>query len=369
MRLSGADENFTHQVAFPHSMVGSSDPSWRERYWISIQDTENRDTVLTLGIGQYPNQDVQEAFAVLSSGGTQRNLRVSRALSSQFDHMAVGPLRIEVVEPYRELRLVLEDNPSGLAFDITWRGRFEPMLEDKHFQMSRNRVTYDAIRYVQVGRAEGRITTPDREFLLDPETWWSERDHSWGTRTLPRVDGAPPAERPEWRMLMFAPIQFEDFALHLYEYEAEPGKPLHLSAVMTGPGVDATIPVTGIEHDLEWVIGAPAPTLAGGRLVLRREGGADLVLDLEACPGRAHLRGGGYEGWNGWFQGHWKGEDSLEHDVWDLNDDTQIYRYAKAGSDHQLKVTHQGKVGYGIMEYVLLTGYPRYQDAIPPRRA
>jgi hypothetical protein len=49
-------------------MVGSSDPSWRERYWISIQDTENRDTVLTCGIGQYPNQDVQEAFVVLAQG-------------------------------------------------------------------------------------------------------------------------------------------------------------------------------------------------------------------------------------------------------------------------------------------------------------
>jgi hypothetical protein len=66
VRLTTPHEYFHHQAALPHAMVGSSDPSWRERYWISIQDTENRDTVLTCGIGQYPNQDVQEAFVVLA---------------------------------------------------------------------------------------------------------------------------------------------------------------------------------------------------------------------------------------------------------------------------------------------------------------
>ena len=33
--LTPPDEHFTHQVALPHAMVGSSDPSWRERYWVS----------------------------------------------------------------------------------------------------------------------------------------------------------------------------------------------------------------------------------------------------------------------------------------------------------------------------------------------
>jgi hypothetical protein len=54
--LTPPDEYFTHQVAYPHAMVGSSDPAWRERYWISIQDTAGKDTVPTLGLGQYPNQ-------------------------------------------------------------------------------------------------------------------------------------------------------------------------------------------------------------------------------------------------------------------------------------------------------------------------
>lgn len=139
VRLSPPDEYFTHQVAYPHAMVGSSDPSWRERCWISIQDTVGKDTVLTLGLGQYPNQDVQEGFAVLSTGGRQHNLRVARALSPHNDRMHVGPLRVEVVKPFEKLRFILDENASGLAFDITWISTFEPLLEGRHFQISRSR--------------------------------------------------------------------------------------------------------------------------------------------------------------------------------------------------------------------------------------
>jgi hypothetical protein len=371
VRLSAPDEYFTHQISRPHAMVGSSDPSWRERYWISLQDTVAKDTVLTIGLGQYPNQDVQEGFAVLSSGGRQHNLRVARALAPHNDRMAIRPLRVEVVRPFEQLRLVLEENPSGVAFDITWTSRLEPVLEGGHFEVHRSRVTHDVVRYVQHGRAAGTLTAPGREWTLDPESWWGERDHSWGTRPLPRPQGAPPGERPEWRMLLFCPLQLPDFGVHLYLTESKPGRPLHLSAGISRPrGAGDEEPlIVGVEHDLSWIEGAAAPTLAGGQIVLTLDSGEKLDLEVTAQAGRAHLRGGGYEGWNGWFQGHWKGESSLEHEVWDLTDTSNLYRYAKAGSDHLVEVRHGGKVGYGVMEYMVLPGYPRYQEAIPPRPA
>jgi hypothetical protein len=371
MRLSQPDEYFTHQVAYPHAMVGSSDPSWRERYWVSWQDTVDKDTVLTLGIGQYPNQDVQEAYAVLSAGGQQHNLRLARALAPANDQMHVGPLRIEIVRPFEEVRFILEENPSGLAFDITWTSEFEPILEGRHFQISRTRVTYDAIRYVQLGRGSGVLSSPQGERRVEPDTWWGERDHSWGTRPLPRTEGAPPGERPEWTMLFFCPLQLPDFGLHLYLYEAQPGRPLHLSAGISrrrgAPGEDPLI--VAVDHDLRWVKDAPAATLDEGLITLTLDTGEKLEFELTAQSGRAHLRGGGYEGWNGWHQGLWKGENSLEHEVWDLNDRDNAYRYAKAGSDHLVEVRHDGAVGYGVMQYMVLPGYPRYQDAIPPRPA
>src|SRR4051794_18227106 len=110
-------------------MVATSDPSWRERYWISFQDvTRGNDTVVTLGLGKYPNTDVMEAFVVLSSRGSQRNLRLSRTLLPHSTELSVGPLSVEVVQPLRELRLRLGPNESEIEFDITWRARTEPLL-------------------------------------------------------------------------------------------------------------------------------------------------------------------------------------------------------------------------------------------------
>jgi hypothetical protein len=247
----------------------------------------------------------------------------------------------------------------------------DPLLEERFFQVSRARATYDAIRYVQHGRGRGTISTPRGTIEVTPDRWWAERDHSWGTRPLPRAAGQPPGSRPEWKMLLFAPLQLPEFGVHIYLQESAPGRPVHLSAGLVGPvGSEREFaPVAAVEHDLEWVEGAAAPTLSGGRLSLILHDGERIDLGIRALPGRAHLRGGGYEGWNGWLQGHWRGDLTSETDTWDLEDSSQFYRYAKAGSDHLVEVTHNGSTGYGVIEYMVLPGYGRYEEAIPPRRA
>lgn len=371
MHLSDADEYFTHQTSLPHAMVATSDPSWRERYWVSFQDTATGDTVLTVGLGRYPNQDVMEAFVCLSRKGRQSNLRLSRALLPDSHLMEVGPFSCEVRTPMRELAFRLDDNETGMTFDLVFESTMEPILEGRFFQISRARATYDAIRYVQHGRARGTITNPDGEVLeVTPDRWWCERDHSWGTRPLPRADGQPPGERPEWRMLLFAPLQLPDLGVHLYLQESEPGRPVYLSAGFAAPiGDDRELPtIVGVDHDLQWAKDAAAPSLVGGSVTLHLLGGDRMDLQLRALPGRAHLRGGGYEGWNGWKQGHWRGDLTAESDTWDLDDRDQFYRYAKAGSDHLVEVRCGGDVGYGIVEYMVLPGYGRYEEALPPPR-
>lgn len=372
MHLSGADEYFTHQTALPHAMVATSDPAWRERYWVSFQDTIAGDTVLTLGFGRYPNQDVMEAFACLSRGDRQTNLRLSRSLLPESHHLQVGPLWCDICQPLRELRFVLDDNASGLSFDLTFAAAFEPILEGRFFQVSRARPVYDAIRYVQHGRGSGHIRTPEgEEVTVTPQRWWAERDHSWGTRPLPRGEGEPPGERPPWRLLLFAPLQLPDFGVHVYLQESAPGSVEYLAAGIAQPlGQPDNHPkILAVEHDLQWQPGAPAPTLVGGVLSLLMQGGKRMDLHLTARPGRAHLRGGGYEGWNGWKQGQWRGELTAEHDQWDLDDPANFYRYAKAGSDHLVEVRCGDQCGYGIAEYMVLPGYGKYQDALPPARS
>lgn len=369
MHLLDSDESFTHQVALPHAFAGVSDPSWRERFWISMQDVASRDLVVSLGLGQYPNQDVFEGFVVVSDGQRQHNIRLARDLASDHGSMRVGPLSITVDRPYRDLHIVLEENPSGVSMDVHWLGALLPILEQPHHEVQRSRVTHDAIRYVQHGRVSGMLRTPDGDRVLTPETWWGERDHSWGTRPLPRSAGAPPGLRPQWSGLLFAPIQFPDWGFHLYLYEDAQGRVQHLSAAIRGPFGRADVPpaVLAVDHDLRFDSSSPALTLIDGRIDLHLSDGTTRSVHVAAQPGRAHLRGGGYEGWNGWLQGHWKGESSFEHDTWDLTDPAQAYRYAKAGSDHLVTARWGDEVGFGVIEYMVLADHERYGAALPRR--
>ena len=358
--LTPPDESFTHQAPVPHSMVGSSDPSWRERYWVSLQDVASGETVLSFGLGHYPNQDAQEAFVCLSHEGRQHNLRLSRPLAPESHVMRVGPFSTDIVEPFQRLRFALDENASDISFELDWLGSFPPFLEDRHLETSGARVTHDLIRYIQVGRAEGHLRIGGHDLAVTPATWWGERDHSWGVRPLPRVEGSPPTARPEWSFLLFLPLQFEDFGFHLYLFEDRDGHATHRSCGLMEAGGAGREHVARLAHDLVWETDAPTPTLVSGSLDVELRSGRRLAIDLTALPGRAHLRGGGYGGVDGWFQGQWRDGETLTHEVWDLSDRTRLRSWGAYSSDHLLRATCDGRVGFGISEYMVLPNHIRY---------
>ena len=167
LALSAPDEYLNHQLALPHQVVASSDPNWRERYWISLFDTHSKDTVLTLGVGKYPNRDVMDNYAILSRGGKQRNLRASRQLLPSNDQIYAGPFSIEIVEPFKTLKMRLDKNETDVEYDLTWHGSVPPALEGNHFEVSRGRVTHQISRYVQTGQVPA------------PHVHWFDGDGRW----------------------------------------------------------------------------------------------------------------------------------------------------------------------------------------------
>jgi hypothetical protein len=54
--------------------------------------------MLIVGLGQYPNLGVTDAFALARHGDTHRVVRASRELGADRMDTAVGPLRVEVIE-------------------------------------------------------------------------------------------------------------------------------------------------------------------------------------------------------------------------------------------------------------------------------
>ncbi len=157
------DEYPVHQVPLSMKHVATGDRNAYDRCIFHVLDHEGR-ALLILGLGVYPNVGVIDAYATLRTGDTLHAVRASDALGDDRMHLAVGPLRIEVEEPLRRLRLRCEDN--SLSYDLTWTAEFPALWEPHHVQYRGDRLTLEGRRFVQAGGAEGVIRAGDEEFRV-----------------------------------------------------------------------------------------------------------------------------------------------------------------------------------------------------------
>src|SRR3546814_5826606 len=73
---------------------------------------------LIMGMGQYPNLGVTDAFALLRTGDEHRVVRSSRELGLDRLDTTVGPFEIQVIEGLKTLRCTLGANDHGLSYDL-----------------------------------------------------------------------------------------------------------------------------------------------------------------------------------------------------------------------------------------------------------
>jgi hypothetical protein len=188
MNLSALDETLLHQAPLPFEYAATSDHRFFDRHMGSAYASDGSAGV-TFGMGLYKNMNVIDGFAAVQRGATvQHNLRLSRALRPQLD-MQTGPLRIEIVEPLKKLRYVLDgsdDYPH--RFDLTFGAFQPPYLEEPHFGRIDGRLATDYLRYCQNGHLNGVVMIGEEEIRV--ENWFMWRDHSWGVR--PNVGGFDP---------------------------------------------------------------------------------------------------------------------------------------------------------------------------------
>ena len=111
-------------------------------------------------MGKYTNRNIVEAYGGVSRGLEQWTVRASRALASEPNSVGAGPLRYEVIEPLRRVRVTLEANETQpIAFDLVLEGIVPCMLEDREDRRTLHgyRHTANQIRYHQTGTARGWV--------------------------------------------------------------------------------------------------------------------------------------------------------------------------------------------------------------------
>jgi hypothetical protein len=235
MSLSPLDDYPVHQAALPIRHPATSDRNFYDRYYFNCHAGTD-ELMLIIGLGQYPNLGVTDAFALARHGDTHRVVRASRELGTDRMDTSVGPFRVEVIEGLRSLQVALAPNAHGLEFDLRWDGFIPAQAEPRHFIRQQERVIFDSVRLAQTGSWSGYVRSGDELFTITPDRWRGARDRSWGVR--PVGEGEPPgiqSKNPAQFYWMYAPMQFEEFSILAIVQEDAAGNRILEEAVRVWP--------------------------------------------------------------------------------------------------------------------------------------
>jgi hypothetical protein len=322
--LVAADEFCHHQVVETHASVGTSDPSWAEKVCGAVFAHDGSLSV-GFGFGKYANRNVVDAYGGVSRGLAQWTVRASRALSADPDGVNAGPLRYEVLEPLKRVRVVLEATQvQPIAYDLVLEGLVPCTLEDREDRRTLNgyRRTADQIRYHQVGSARGWIEVAGQRTEVHPGTWAMTRDHSWGIRPgvgapltdlePDPMDAAPPRVLAVWNPLRFRSADGREYGFHHYvlRYAGE-----GWSHELVQGGFEFADGrregVRSIEPRLQF--DPRNQRLLGGEFHLTLRDGSQRVWPVRVLGDTGfHLGAGLYHGLDGRHHGQWRGPMLVE---------------------------------------------------------
>ncbi|OWY61203.1 hypothetical protein B7486_65030, partial [cyanobacterium TDX16] len=193
--------------------------------------------------------------------------------------------RIEVVEPWQEVRLWAESD-SAIGLDLTYRARTRPYGLRRGTMRAGDDVVWDQSHLLQSGTYHGTITADGVEHEVDG--WIGQRDHSWGIRDHSRC--------PLW---VWFQIQLDDGMLGVWHWELANGAPVYTDGCWAPADGGDPVPVVAFENGMSWIgdygkHGEQAEGLTGTcRFTL--EGGQVLEVDAQgtfAQPYEPFHRGG-----------------------------------------------------------------------------
>ena len=320
--ITAFDDYPIHAGSLPVNETGSSDPNHYDRYFFNGYRS---DASLYFGVamGLYPNRHIADAsFSVVLDGREQISLHASRrAPEDRAEANDVGPIRVEVVEPLRRHRILVDSPEHGLRADLLSTARSGPVQEPHFLVKAGQRTLFDYTRLTQFGHWTGWIEVDGRRH--DVSAAPGSRDRSWGVRPIgPAADlGAPVGERQFF--WLWAPINFATFSTHFDVNEYASGERWHETGFVvpdfgtTGSGLvpgDSPWTADTVDWSATWRPGTRwADTFSmtfGDRRGARRDITLTPLYEFQ-------MLGLGY-GHPEWGHGMWKGESAIGYERWPL---------------------------------------------------
>lgn len=367
--LTPFDDYPVHQTALPIAHAGNGHPDQYDRFWFNGY---TEDLYFAVALGIYPNRGVIDAAFSVVGGGLQRSVFASGRVPLDRTATTIGPITIQIVEPLRTNRVVVDAPEYGLRADLTFRTRTAAYEEPRQTKYNGTRLFTDMTRASQLGSWTGTLTAGERTETFDGQRVYGTKDRSWGIR--PAGLPAPAAPEPGAGQLFFlwAPVNFDDVAVHFMTFEDADGQ----SWAKTGailPLLNDTDPVYGPQATAEHVDISHAINWSPG---LRRSDGATLTFDAPSGYGTIELeplltfrmKGAGYFHPQ-WAHGLWHGELAVGGECADVAELDNL-DFHNIHVQQVMRATWGDRSGIGVLEQLAIgphapSGFTDLLDGAP----
>ena len=354
--LTPFDDYTIHQTPVPLAQAGGGHPDFYDRFWFNGYTAE---WFFALGFGTYPNRGVIDAGFSVVHDGVQRSVFASGRAPYDRTDTKVGPVRVEIVEPMRTSRIIVDAPEQGLGADITFHARTAAFEEPRQTRYQDVRLVFDMTRGTQFGDWSGTISSGGADIDIDSQTVRGCKDRSWGTRPVGVPAPMAPSASPPQICFLWAPTNFDDAALHYIVFEDSDGVPWSVGGSVLptiGPDDPTVGPGTSIEHmrdvdlRIDWEPGLRRSRRA--ELEFTRVGREDRETVVFEPQLTFRMAGAGY-GHPTWNHGRWHDELAVGGEAFRVEelDDTDL---RNLHVQQVMRATWGDRVGLGVLEQIVI---------------
>lgn len=357
--ITSFDDYCIHQTAEPIAAPSQSDRNFYDRYWFNGFDAAG-EFLFEIGFGLYPNRRVMDGHFSVSRGGKQTAFHASRRAPGDRRETEIGPLRLEIVEPMRQVRVSLAPNEHNIECELLFTASSAPHEEPRNVMHDDGHLIMNNSRFTQMGSWSGYFTIDgDR---VEVNQVYGTRDKSWGVRPVGEPQGGAPGlmNNEPGVYWVWCPLNFGDVCTQFGTFEDRDGNPTQVSADMAplysdpadipaleDPGI---IAMTDVAHKLQWRKGTRLAKAA--EFHFADKNGNRYDIEVENAGPVFYMLGVGYNH-SEWGHAYWKGELETGREDWDLSAINPL--------DFQYLHTHQvvrgkmgDKVGMGTLESIVI---------------
>ena len=351
--LTKGDDFPIHQTSEPIAYSGT-DRNFYDRYFFNGQGPNGED-FFALALGVYPHLNIADASFCIVRDGVQTCLHASRWLMMERMDIAVGPISIEVLEPLKRLKLIIDAPEQSLKAELVFTGRAFPVEEPRFIRRSGPRAVMDYTRLTQNVAWTGWIDLDGRRSSVDG--FMGTRDRSWGVRPVGARDPQElvPPQPPQFYWI-WAPANFPTGSFFFHSNDDAAGLPWNRRAVWArnGAGASGLHEVDAAAIAIEWKTGTRHARRAVVSLRDER-GGREIIYEPDY---EFYMLGLGY--------GHPKWGHGLAHGALAVErEDLELSKVDARAAQHLhvqavCKVTYRSdtggteEVGRGVLEQLVI---------------